>query len=298
MKTSMRPMPDTQWLEPGQRSELVIMDLESGVVETVYDSYSLFEAPNWSLDGSSLIINGDGRLWRVSTDAQQGPDRIRTTPVENLNNDHVLAPDGQSVFISANDGHIYKVALKGGEPERVTHLESQRHYLHGISPEGDQLAYVALHIDAGCVVTRIAMISATGGESRFLTDGSCPVDGPEYSADGEWIYFNSEAAATQPGHAQIFRMRSDGSSLEQLTFDDRVNWFPHPSPDGQYIVYLSYPSGTVGHPPNKQVEIRVLSLDGGEIRTLDSFMGGQGSINVNSWSPDSSKFAYMRFPKA
>lgn len=298
MKTSMRPKPDTQWLEAGQRSELVIMDLESGVVETVYDSYSLFEAPNWSLDGNSLIINGDGRLWRISTDAQQGPDRIRTTPVENLNNDHVLAPDGNSVFISANDGHIYRVALIGGEPERVTHLESQRHYLHGVSPKGDQLAYVALHMDAGRVVTRIATIAATGGESRFLTDGSCPVDGPEYSADGQWIYFNSEASATKPGHAQIFRMRTDGSSLEQLTFDERVNWFPHPSPDGKHLVYISYPSGTEGHPPNKQVEIRSMPAEGGKPRILDSFLGGQGSININSWSPDSTKFAYMRYPKS
>ena len=298
MQRTMRPKADTQWLEPAQRSELVIMDFDSGIYEIIYDSYSLFEAPNWCLDGKSLIINGDGRLWQISTDGRRGPDRIPTTPVENLNNDHVLAPDGRNLFISANDGQIYKVALTGGEPKRVTHLESQRHYLHGVSPKGDQLAYVALHVDAGRVVTRIATIAATGGESTFLTDGSWPVDGPEYSADGQWIYFNSEAAATRAGHAQIFRMRTDGSSVEQLTFDERVNWFPHPSPDGKHVVYISYPSGTEGHPANKKVEIRSMPAEGGEPRILDGFLGGQGSINVNSWSPDSTKFAYMRYPKA
>lgn len=294
---SLRPKSDTQWLVHGQRSELVVLDVTAPMTTTaIYDSYALFEAPNWTLDGKWLIINGDGRLWRISTDGVIGPERINTAPIENLNNDHVLDPNGTHIFVSSNDGHLYRVALGGGAPERITHLSDQRHYLHGISPDGQELAYVALHREGERVVTRIATISFNGGESTYLTDGACPVDGPEYSPDGQWIYFNSEAAATQAGHAQIFRIRRDGTGLEQLTFDERVNWFPHLSPDGKHMVYISYPSGTLGHPPNKEVELRLMDPNGGHWTTLDAFHGGQGTINVTSWSPDSRKIAYMRFP--
>lgn len=297
MQKAMRPKSDTQWLVHGQKSELVVMDITApNSAAPIYDSYSLLEAPNWSLDGSWLIINGDGRLWRISPDGAQGPHRINTFPVENLNNDHVLDPDGEHVFISANDGHLYRVAVSGGTPKRITHQTDQRHYLHGVSPDGKELAYVALHRDGDRIVTRIATIPTQGGESRYLTDGACPVDGPEYSPCGQWIYFNSEAAATQPGHAQIFRMRTDGSNVEQLTFDERVNWFPHLSPDGKHMVYISYPEGTLGHPPNKEVELRLMDPSGGTFKTLDQFHGGQGTINVTSWHPDSKQIAYMRFP--
>ena len=147
------------------------------------------------------------------------------------------------------------------------------------------------------VVTRICTIPSAGGEDVFHTDGACPVDGPEYSPDGAWIYFNSEAAATQPGHAQLFRLSLNGKGTEQLTFDERVNWFPHVSPDGQRLAYISYPEGTEGHPPDKDVEIRLMAPDGSEShRTIDRFNGGQGSLNVASWAPDSSAFAYVRYP--
>ncbi len=294
---SLRPMSDTQWLEHGQRSELVVMNVTAPDQATaIYDSYSLFEAPNWSLDGKWLIINGDGRLWRISPDGKVGPERINTAPVENLNNDHVLDPNGEDIYVSSNDGHLYRVPLSGGKPVRITYQTDQRHYLHGISPDGKSLAYVALYREEGRIVTRIATISVEGGDSTYLTDGSCPVDGPEYSPDGKWIYFNSEAAASKPGHAQIFRIQADGTSLEQLTFDERVNWFPHLSPDGEHMVYISYPEGTIGHPPNKQVELRLMNPNGGEFTTLDTFHGGQGTINVTSWNPDSKQIAYMRFP--
>jgi len=125
---------------------------------------------------------------------------------------------------------------------------------------------------------------------------STPNDGPEYSPDGQWIYFNAERAATIPGHAQCFRMRPDGSGIEQLTFDDRVNWFPHVSPDGRSVVFISYPAGTTGHPPNKDVILRLMRPDGGGQRDLVAFFGGQGTINVNSWAPDSRRFAYVAYP--
>jgi len=103
----------------------------------------------------------------------------------------------------------------------------------------------------------------------------------------------------QPGHAQVFRMHAnDGTGLEQLTFDSQVNWFPHLSPDGKQIAFLSFPQGTLGHPADKDVLLRLMNPDGSDQRTIASFFGGQGTINVNSWAPDSQRFAYVAYPKA
>ena len=298
---SMRPNINTRRILPGQISELVVARRDGTSVSVIYDTGELIEAPNWTPDGKWLIYNADGRLFRILPDGQDGPNRINTAPVENLNNDHVIAPDGKNIFISANDGHLYSVPIEGGVPLKVSNDRDPaikfRYYLHGISPDGAMLTYVGYeNRPEGGTMTRIALIPAKGGEDQFLTDGACPVDGPDYTPDGEWIYFNSEAAASIPGHAQIFRIRPDGSDLRQVMSDTLVNWFPHPSPDGQIIAYIAFPEGTTGHPADKAVIVRTMTLDGKDIRDIDAFNGGQGTINVNSWAPDSQAFAYVRYP--
>jgi Tol biopolymer transport system component len=289
-------------LRPGQVSELVVANRDGDELSMIYETSELIEAPNWTPDGRWLVYNADGRLFRISPDGLDGPQRINTAPIENLNNDHVIAPDGLSIFVSANDGHLYRCSLNGGRPVKVSNDQDPsrgyRYYLHGISPDGASLAYIGLEEEAGRTVTRICTIAATGGTDRQLTDGACPVDGCEYSADGAWLYFNSEAAATQPGHAQVFRMRPDGTGAEQLTHDNRVNWFPHAAPDGSIFSYISFPAGTLGHPADKDVIIRTMSPDGSNTKDIDRFNGGQGTINVTSWSPDSQRFAYVRYPLA
>ncbi len=247
----MRPR-DPRRLQPRQVSELVIATRDGSGISVIYDTAELIEAPNWTPDGAWLIYNADGRLFRISPDGSDGPHRINTAPVENLNNDHVVAPDGRSVYLTSNDGHLYRAPIGGGTPQRLSNFHDPargyRYYLHGVSPDGAMLAYVGLERAGAGVITRICTIPAAGGSDTILTDGDCPVDGPEFSADGAWIWFNSEAGARRPGDAQIFRIRCDGTGIEQMTHDDRVNWFPHPSPDGTLISYLSYPPGTVGHP--------------------------------------------------
>ncbi len=173
------------------------------------------------------------------------------------------------------------------------------YYLHGVSPDGLTLAYVSVEPFNGDQRghRKIQLISAAGGADICLTDHDEPADGPEYSPDGQWIWFNWEMNGARKGHAQLFRMRPDGSDKEQMTFDDEVNWFPHFSPDGQDIVFLTYASGTISHPADVELRIRKMPANGGEPRDLVHFFGGQGSLNVNSWSPDSRHFAFVEYPE-
>lgn len=286
-------------LAVGQMSCLTVIDLE-GQQEVIFSASEVIEAPNWTPDGQSLIFNAGGRLFRISAAGGQ-PEMIDTGHLADLNNDHVLSPDGAVIYVSSDDGHLYAVPSVGGVPRRVSneHDTPHHYYLHGVSPDGKTLSYVAVESPAGRRMVNIFTIPAAGGPDTRLTHVSYPNDGPEYSPDGTWIYFNSERVAKQPGHAQVFRMKAaDGGQVEQLTFDGRVNWFPHVSPDGRSLVYLSYPEGTQGHPPDKPVELRLMAPEGGDYRTLAAFVGGQGTINVNSWAPDSRRLAYVSYPLA
>jgi TolB protein len=283
-------------LKPGQRSELCIFDTETGQTTTLLSIGALVEAPNWSPDGTTIVVNAGGDLWLLRLDRDFAPARLDAAPIDNFNNDHVLSPDGRSIYASSDDGHIYALPITGGSPRRVSGYQEQPHhcYLHGISPDGKKLVYVAVEELAGRKRTNIFTLSVEGGASQRITDLDLAHDGPEYSPDGTWIYFNSERAS--PGHSQCFRMRTDGSGAEQLTHDERVNWFPHPSPDGKAVVYLSYPPFTEGHPPDRDVILRLMKPDGSDQRDLIAFHGGQGTINVNSWAPDSTRLAFVAYP--
>ena len=289
-------------LQPGQRAQLFVCRVDTGETTLVYQSDELlFEAPNWIPGTDDLLINGGGNLYRMSADATSGPAPIDLGGVPEINNDHVVAPDGSTVYVSAEDGHLYAVPIQGGSHRRVSNDRgpSFRYYLHGISPDGSQLAYIGLAIGPdGSVTTNLFTIPAAGGADMQLTNDNHPDDGAEFSPDGEWIYFNSERGSATPGHAQLFRMRLDGEDVTQLTFDERVNWFPHLSPDGQHLAYVSFPAGTRGHPENVEVIVRVADRDGGAVRDVAQVFGGQGTINVPSWSPDGARLAYVAYPFA
>ncbi|MCY1136727.1 hypothetical protein OWR29_01870 [Actinoplanes sp. Pm04-4] len=281
-------------LADGQTCRIHRYDIATGESTLVHTSPTvLFEAPNWTT-GGDLVLNGDGILWSLPADGSAPPRPIPYEGLPELNNDHVLAPDGETAYLSANDGHIYAASLRGGSVRQVTH-EKRLHFLHGVSPDGATLAYVGVEPgDWSTASLRTVGVDGTGDQQ--LTPPGGRDDGPEYTPDSAWIHFNTEHF---DGHAQIARIRPDGSGLEQLTFDDRVNWFPHFAPDGEHAVYLSYPPGTEGHPADRPVELRLVR--GGDWRfprTVVELAGGQGTINVNSWSPDSRHFAYVDYPLA
>lgn len=285
-------------LAPGQRCQVTVHDTATDEQTVVFDSTEiLLEAPQWMSDGVSLMLNGGGRMWRLNTLERD----LRPLPFDGVppvNNDHVLSPDRATVYLSANDGHIYSAPADGGVVARVTQDSTppRFHFLHGVRPDGTTLLYVGVEGDLfGDRTARIRSLNLTTGIDIPLSNDTHLADGCEYSADGNHIYFNTTAFGTGTHDMGIARMRADGSHLEAVTEDERVDWFPHESPDGSRLAYLSYPKGTEGHPADLPVEIRLLMRDGKQ-RTIASFTGGQGTINVNSWSPDSRYLAYVAYP--
>jgi len=290
-------------LRPGQQAELHVLDVETGASQLLLSSTGvLFEAPNWHPDGRWIVMNGDGVLHRVAADNPSGLDEIRASGLPELNNDHLISPDGRWFYVSANDWHLYRLPWEGGDAERVTTPKAPervfRHFLHGVSPDGNTLAYVGTEVLDGDEWGRRALwlLDLDSGDERLLGNGYSVADGPDFAPDGHSVYFNSEVASTVEGHAQLFRHDLRDGSVEQLTSDERVNWFPHPSPGGRRLVYLSYPPGTVGHPPDLPVELRLIDLPGGVPRPLVALPGGQGTINVPSWAPDGRRLAYVAYP--
>jgi Tol biopolymer transport system component len=297
-------------LRPGQWAELHVLDVETGTSRLLLASTDLlFEAPSWHPDGRWIVVNGDGVLHRVDTYRldTEPPARLQEIPASGLpelNNDHLISPDGRWHYVSANDGHLYRLPFDGGRAERLTTAKAPertfRHFLHGVSPDGHTLAYVGTENLDGDAWGRRALwlLNRETGQERLLGNGYSPADGPEFSPDGHGVYFNSEFASTTEGHAQLFRHDLRDGSAEQLTTDERVNWFPHPSPDGRRLVYLSYPPGTVGHPADLPVELRMIDLVTDTRCVLVALPGGQGTINVSSWAPDSRRVAYVSYPGA
>ena len=272
------------------QSTLETIDIESFSRKVVRHFDGHIEAPNWTPDGQTLIYNSGGLLYRIPV-AGARPEQIPTGFAKRINNDHGISPDGSQLVISdgteTGSSQIYILPIEGGEPKKVTRLAPS--YWHGWSPDGLTLAYCAERNGNYDVYT----IPVTGGEETRLTTAEGLDDGPEYSPDGRYIYFNS----VRTGTMQIWRMKPDGSEQEQITTDDYNDWFAHPSPDGKWIVYISYesevPAGS--HPPNKDVMLRIMDLENREVRTMTRIFGGQGTINVPSWSPDSRQVAFVSY---
>ena len=276
------------------KSMLEIFSIESGERKVIYEEKAHFEAPNWSTDGNYLIFNQNGLLYKIKTDGNSKL-QLDTGAAVKCNNDHGISPDGTMLAISNNDpiegvesgtSRIYTLPIEGGVPKLVTLKYPS--YWHGWSPASDAVVYTARRNNN----YDIYRISIHGGEEERLTDSPGLDDGPEYSSDGSYIYYNS----MQSGSMEIWRMKVDGSEKEQLTNDAYSNWFAHPSPDGKYFVFISYLQDQGDrHPPLKDVALRLYDLNTKEIKSLCSFTGGQGTINVPSWSPDSKHFAFVSY---
>lgn len=282
-------------------SYLEIYDLETRTHKVIKEFPNTVEAPNWTPDGKWLVINTGGKIYKVSP---EGGDliQINTGGVERCNNDHVLSKDGKYMGFSSNGtgekrgepSYVYFQSFEGGDTRQVTPTGPS--YLHGISPDGKTMVYHAIRtLEDGTQIKDIYSIPVKGGQEKRLTTDPALDDGPEYTPDGKYIWFNS----ARSGRMQVWRMKPNGKEQTQMTTDESVNaWFPHVSPDGKKVVYICYKDYEIdpsAHLPNLNVELRLMSAEGGDYEVLAYLFGGQGTINVNSWSPDSKKFAYVSY---
>jgi len=285
---------------PRYSSQLMIYDLNTNSATVVYRANEVWEAPNWSGDGSALLANSNGRLFRIPLAHASAPEVIGFDQSLRCNNDHNFSPDGQLIAISASSpasrqSQIY-VARADGSQHRLV-VSDAPSYFHGWSPDGKFLSFVARRDGKQYDLYRVP---AVGGQEERLTFDPAYDDGPDYSPDGKWIYFNSNRGSGW----NIWRMPSNGAGprdqrAQRVTNDDLEDWFPHPSPDGKSLLFLSFPHGTEGHDERGlRVQLRMIPMPGDVVRDVQprlvvEFTGGQGSINVNSWAPDSRRFAYV-----
>lgn len=275
-------------------SRLELLDVDTGHRRVIYTSTEHFEAPNWSRDGDSLLFNQDGLIYRLALRGG-APEKLDTGGVRANNNDHGLSFDGMKLALSSHTespgnkagSQIFVVDAGGGEPLQVT--DEAPSYWHGWSPDGRTLVYCAERHGSYDIYS----VPSTGGPETRLTDTPGLDDGPEYSPDGRYVYFNS----TRTGQMQIWRMRPDGSGQEQVSSGGYNDWFAHPSPDGARLLYVSYPLNVPAesHPHNQWVMIREQRSESGEVRVLAHLYGGQGTLNVPSWSPDGRQVAFVSY---
>ena len=276
--------------QPVLYSVLEVVNADETAIRRVhYLVEGRFEAPNWAPSERLFHFNRNGHIEQLSVD-KAWPTVVDTGFTNRCNNDHGISPDGTQLAISDNsqadhESLVYIVPIAGGTPRRIT--DKSPSYWHGWSPDGKTLAFVGQRDGEFDIYT----IPAAGGSETRLTAAKGLDDGPEYSRDGKYIYFNSE----RTGHMQIWRMKADGSEQEQVFSDDLNNWFPHISPDGQWMVFLTYGADVKGHPENKDVMLRLMSLSDKKITVLARLFGGQGTINVPSWSPDSKRLAFVSY---
>ena len=281
-------------LAPADRTKVVLystletVQVASGDRRVAYVAQAHFEAPNWAHDGSYFLLNQGGGIYRLAVNGGE-PTRIDTGAQNKCNNDHGIAPDATMIAVSdasqTGKSMVYTLPIAGGTPRQVT--ANAPSYWHGWSPDGSTLAFTGQRGENFDIYT----IPVNGGEEKRLTTAPGLDDGPEYSPDGTWIYFNSE----RTGQMQIWRMHADGTGQEQVITDQTNDWFPHISPDGKWMVFLSYGKDVSGHPPDKDVALNLMSMSDKSVHVLAKLFGGQGTINVPSWSPDSTKVAFVSY---
>ena len=271
-------------------SLLEVMDVETGHREVVSSSAISLQAPNWTPNGKTLIYNSEGKLYNFDLATREST-VLNTDFANKNNNDHVLTFDGKQIGISHHPEEmkgqsvVYTVPVTGGVPKRIT--EKSPSYFHGWSPDNQFLLYTAERNGD----FDIYRISKDGGKEIQLTTSKGLDDGSEYSSDGKHIYFCS----TRTGTMQVWRMDPDGKNQTQLTFDELNNWFPHVSPDNKWLVFISFPKEVPAdkHPFYERVYLRLMPIAGGETKVIGYLYGGQGTMNVPSWSPDSKKIAFV-----
>lgn len=280
-------------------SRLEVMDVTTGHRQVLHTELGSIQAPNWTPD-DKLLYNSSGGVMYSYDIATDEVAELNTGTRRQNNNDHALSFDGKMLALSNYEGTDPRLstafimpATGSDNPTRVTPINAGGHtYLHGWSPDGKKIVFTGGRAGETGHYRNLWSVDVETGEEIAITPPGTLDDGPEYTPDGKYIYFNS----VRTGTMQIWRMEPDGSNPEQITFDGYNDWFPHISPDGKWIVYISFPTDMDpwDHPFYRQCYLRLMPTSGGvPPKTIGYLYGGQGSINTPSWSPDSTRIAFI-----
>ena len=301
------PMSHAQVAKPAPehlRSRLFIYDLRDGSSHLVYTADAIWEAPNWSPNGKYLVVNSGGGIYKLvlRPDGTAEPQRLAIPADYRCNNDKALSPDGTKLAFSATappgrDSQVFLADADGSHTRLI--VSDSPSYFHGWSPDSKTLAFVAQRHGSGQY--DVYRVHAAGGSEEQLNSNPHQDDGPDYSPDGRWIYINSDRS----GKEAVWRFPADGAGhedgkAEMVVSDGLEDWFPHLSPDGTKMVYIGYPAGTATHNPrDARIQLKLVAVDHDKVsatrKTLVEAIGGQGTMNVNSWAPDSMRFAYVTY---
>ncbi|MGD0646623.1 MAG: hypothetical protein ABR971_01435 [Acidobacteriaceae bacterium] len=294
-----------QQAEQHLRSKVYVYDLRDSSSHLVYSADQIWEAPNWSPDGKYLILNSGGAIYKLvlkKDGTAETPQKLAIPANFQCNNDKAISPNGRMIAFSASvaphkGSQVFLANADGTDVKLMT--EDSPSYFHGWSPDSKKLSFVAQRNGSGQY--DIYREPAAGGAEDRLTFNPHQDDGPDYSPDGKWIYINSDRS----GKEAAWRLPADGAGpddvkAQMVVSDSLEDWFPHISPNGKNLVYIAYPAGTPTHNPrNVHIEIKLVAIDHDKVattqKTLVEATGGQGTMNVNSWAPDSMRFAYVTY---
>ena len=286
--------PDFQPYRDYIGSNMEIMNVETGHRKVLFYSAHSIQAPNWVNDDKELVYNSNGYLYRYNFEIGEVK-QVNTGFATGNNNDHVFSFDESILGISNHNpddngtSSIYLMDPKGDSiPKKITKDGVGASYLHSISPDNKTIIFTANRKDK----YDIYGIDLDTNKEFQITDTKDLDDGSEYSPNGKYIYFNSNRTGTM----QLWRIDADGKNPKQLTTDTNYkDWFPHISPDGKWILFISFPPDIPfsDHPFYKQCTLRLMPVEGGTPKIVGYIYGGQGSINVPSWSKDSKHIAFV-----
>lgn len=258
------PVPSSR--VPGRRSRLRVLDVETGRATVVYESSELLlESVSWPDGGETLIVNAGGTQWGIPVGGGE-PQRLGPAP----------APaDPVDGATGAAGGGLDEVVLTRVGACRLS--------------------------DGTWIPPRVVRVPGAGGVPAAPADrgrdrGAAP-DPPGVAHGGGRAVVDAKSDPAAPGHAQLFRMRPDGTGIEQLTHDERVNRFPQVSPDGRLVAYVSHPPGEQGAGGADPL-LRLCAVDGSGGRDLARLRGVPGAAGGHCWSPDSLRVVCLDHPRA
>jgi catechol 2,3-dioxygenase-like lactoylglutathione lyase family enzyme len=250
----------------------------------------------WRPSGGSTRVTFTGPFYVGLGVSAHNVDRIETATFADVD----LATPAPVPAAPALVGTVETISL-GSKDRRVVHVSMGTDAVEAVSWLPGATNTLAFNIGPRRVTVPADQPRAApnlgGPLSPQPWNGTMPPatnDGKERSPDGQFLYFHSNRG----GSMQIWRSRVDGTSPEQLTSEDQSNWYPHVSPDGKTMVFVTSAKGTSDRLANVDLTLRRMNLTDKTVDVLTAFFGGSGSLNGAPFAPTGQHLAFVSYQVA